>query len=58
MNLGWIICEKSEKMSAYLFELLDDINPNQKYFTIITPRNPQQRAVSIYFNGTKRQGGV
>ena len=39
--------EKSEKMSAYLFELLDDINPNQKHFTIITPRNPQQRGCQV-----------
>ena len=43
--------EKSEKMSAYLFRLLDSINPNQKYFTIITPRNPQERGCQTATRG-------
>lgn len=48
--------QKSEKMADFLFESLDQINPNNQYFTIITPRNPTERGcqVSILMNNNGR----
>lgn len=48
--------QKSEKMTDFLFKSLDQINPNNQYFTIITPRNPAERGcqVSMLMNNNGR----
>ena len=47
---------KSERMSAFLFDLLDEINPNGRHFTILTPREPSERGcqVSLLFHENGR----
>jgi kynureninase len=49
--------KKSEQLTGYLEFLLKEIDPSEKYFTIITPSDPAQRGcqLSIFFknNGKK-----
>jgi len=48
---------KSEKLTGYLVYLLDQIDPEGKYFRILTPRNPAERgcqlSIFIHQNGRK-----
>ncbi len=46
---------KQKKLSAFTFELLNELNENGKYFTILTPQDPAQRgcqvSISMHENG-------
>jgi kynureninase len=46
------LLQKQKKLSAYLFELLNNINGYNKYFEILTPQSPAERGcqVSIAFH--------
>ncbi|MEO5943056.1 MAG: kynureninase [Ferruginibacter sp.] len=46
------LLQKQKKLSAYLFELLNNINGDNKYFEILTPQSPGERGcqVSIAFH--------
>ena len=50
------LVEKSKALSNYLFFVLDHINPNNEKFSIITPRNADERGcqVSISVNKNAR----
>ncbi|MEO7049861.1 MAG: kynureninase [Ferruginibacter sp.] len=46
------LLQKQKKLSAYLFELLNNINGDNKYYEILTPQSPTERGcqVSIAFH--------
>ncbi|MEO6538343.1 MAG: kynureninase [Ferruginibacter sp.] len=51
------LLEKQKKMSVYVFELLNEINEGDKYFSILTPQNQAERGcqVSIAMNKNGKQ---
>ena len=53
---------KQKKMSAYVFELLNEINNNDKYFSILTPQNPAERgcqvSIAMHKNGKQLFEGL
>lgn len=46
---------KQKKLSAFAFELLNELNEGEKYFSIITPQNIEERgcqiSISVHNNG-------
>jgi kynureninase len=51
------LCKKSVSLTGYLYELLTDMNPDEKFFTIITPDDPKQRGcqLSLYMKQNGKQ---
>ena len=41
------LLEKQKKLSAFLFEVLNEINQDNKYFSILTPQNPAERGCQV-----------
>ena len=41
------LLQKQKKLSAYSFELLNDINAENKYFEILTPQSPAERGCQV-----------
>lgn len=41
------LIEKQKKLSAFLFEVLNEINQDNKYFSILTPQNPAERGCQV-----------
>jgi kynureninase len=41
------LLKKQRKMSAFLFQLLNEINGAEKYFSILTPQQPSERGCQI-----------
>ena len=53
---------KQKKMSAYVFELLNEINDGDKYFSILTPQSPADRgcqvSIAMHKNGKQLFEGL
>lgn len=47
---------KSVQLTGYLEHLLNDIDPGHKYYTLITPRNPDERGCQISILMNHRHG--
>ncbi len=50
-----VLRSKSERLTGYTEYLLNEIDPKEKYFKILTPSNPKERGcqLSIFFKGRR-----